>query len=400
MTFRPLPALALSGVLLCAAAAPVAHAAVIGTNTPAQAISAARIDALPAQDREAWKAYLARSEKQNLADRAALAAELKPGQPAPPPPEEGPGGPKAMPLDRDAAWYATPQARHIADVIVSFQTPAGGWSKNQPRTGALRQPGQPYAADNVSKHLGDGDFDTPRDPRWNYVGTLDNDATITELRFLARAAGQAPGAEGEAWRSSFLRGVRYLLAAQFPNGGWPQVWPLEGGYHDAITYNDDAVTEAAELLTDVAKGQGDYAFAPADLRRQAASAADRAVTCVLATQVVVAGKRTIWAQQHDALTLKRGPQLRAGRAVDRGKRRPAALSDEPAQPVADPGGGGARGRRLPGRQRPLQPGLDRRPRHRRRPPPGAQAGSRPAMGPLLRQGHQHSGVRRPRQDHP
>lgn len=303
MLFRPFSALALSALLLCGAA-PLAQAAVIGTNTPAQSISAARIDALPAQDRDAWKDYLARSEQQALADRAALAAELKPGQPPPPPPEEGPGGPKAMPLDRDAAWYATPQARHIADVIVSFQTPAGGWSKNQPRTGALRQPGQPYAADNVSKHLGADDFDTPRDPRWNYVGTLDNDATITELRFLARVAGQAPGAEGEAWRANFLRGVRYLLAAQFPNGGWPQVWPLEGGYHDAITYNDDAVTEAAELLTDVANGQGDYSFAPADLRQRAASAADRAVACVLATQVVVDGQRTIWAQQHDALTLK------------------------------------------------------------------------------------------------
>jgi len=209
-----------------------------------------------------------------------------------------------MSLRHDDAYFATPPARHIADVIVSFQTPAGGWSKNQPRTGALRQPGQPYAPDNVSKYLAAGDFDMPRDPHWNYVGTLDNDATITELRFLARVAGQAPGVQGQGWRDSFLRGVRYLLAAQFPNGGWPQVWPLEGGYHDAITYNDDAVTEAASLLTDVSKGQGDYAFAPTDLRKQAAAAAARAVTCVLATQVVVDGKRTVWAQQHDALTLK------------------------------------------------------------------------------------------------
>ncbi|HWW26046.1 MAG TPA: pectate lyase, partial [Caulobacter sp.] len=75
MTFRLFPALALSAVLLCGAAS-LARAAVIGTNTPAQSISAARIDALPAQDRDAWKAYLARSEQQTLADRAALAAEL------------------------------------------------------------------------------------------------------------------------------------------------------------------------------------------------------------------------------------------------------------------------------------------------------------------------------------
>ena len=301
MRLRALPVtLALSALLLGG----VAQAAVVGTNTPAQAISVARIAALPAKDRTAWTAYLARSEQQRLADHAALAAELKPGQAAPPPPAEGAGGRKAMPLDRDAAWYATLEARHIADVIVSFQTPAGGWSKNQPRDGALRQPGQPYAADNVSKYLAADDFDTPRDPHWNYIGTLDNDATITELRFLARVAGQASGADGETYRKSFLRGIDYLLAAQFPNGGWPQVWPLEGGYHDAITYNDDAVSEAADLLSDVAEGQGDYAFAPALLRQKAASAAQRGVAVILATQVVANGKRTIWAQQHDALTLK------------------------------------------------------------------------------------------------
>ena len=43
------------------------------------------------------------------------------------------------------------------------------------------------------------------------------------------------------FRKSFLHGLDYVFAAQFPNGGWPQVWPLQGGYHDVITINDDAV---------------------------------------------------------------------------------------------------------------------------------------------------------------
>ena len=150
-----------------------------------------------------------------------------------------------MPLDKAAAWYAAGDARHVADVIVSFQTPAGGWSKNQPRDGALRLPGQSYAPDNLSKYPGNEDFDTPRDAHWNYAGTLDNNAAITEMRLLARVASAAPGRVGDSYRVSFLKGVRYLLNAQFPNGGWPQVWPLEGGYHDAITYSDDAVSEAA-----------------------------------------------------------------------------------------------------------------------------------------------------------
>ena len=277
-----------------------AAATIVGTNQPAEPITAARIAALPDAQRAAWQAYLERSEAQRLADRAALAAERKPGLVVPPPPQEDAHS-NSMPLDRDAAWYGTPEARHVADVIVSFQTPAGGWGKNQSRAGALRLPGQSYVPDNISHYLSPGDFDTPRDPTWNYVGTLDNDATTTELRFLALVAAQTPGADGDSYRVSFLRGVRYLLHAQFPNGGWPQVWPLEGGYHDAITYNDDAVTLAAELLTAV--GGGEYGFVPQDVRQQAATAARHALDCILATQVMANGHRTIWGQQHDALTL-------------------------------------------------------------------------------------------------
>jgi PelA/Pel-15E family pectate lyase len=221
----------------------------------------------------------------------------------PPVPAEGGFG-RSMPMDRDPAWYSTPEARHIGDVIVSFQTPGGGWSKNMSRSGAMRLPGQAYATNNLSRNLGPDDFDTPRDPDWNYISTLDNDATSTEIHFLALLSTANPGAAGDAYRASYIRGIRYLLAAQFPNGGWPQVWPLEGGYHDAITFNDNAVTEAAAVLTDAASGTGDYAFAPADLRQQAAAASARALDCILATQIVVHGKRTIWAQQHDALTLE------------------------------------------------------------------------------------------------
>jgi PelA/Pel-15E family pectate lyase len=278
------------------------RSAVIGTSKPAESITAARIAALPAKDRAVWMAYLERSQKQMQIDRATLAAERTAGATKPPIPKEGFSA-RTMPLNRDAAWYGSAEARHIADVIVSFQTPAGGWSKNLDMSGSVRMPGQSYTTDNLSKHPSEDDFDAPKDPHWNYVGTLDNDATNTELHFLALVSGATPGAAGETYRASFLRGIRYLLAAQFPNGGWPQVWPLEGGYHDAITFNDNAVTESAETLTAVAEGAGNYTFVPVDLRRQAAASAGHALECILATQVVVKGRRTVWAQQHDALTL-------------------------------------------------------------------------------------------------
>jgi PelA/Pel-15E family pectate lyase len=289
-------------LLLCLLIAAPVYSAVIGISKPAESITAERIATLPAKDRAAWMAYLERSQKQMQTDRNALAAERTPGAPEPPMPKEGFSA-RTMPLDRDAAWYGTPEARHVADVIVSFQTPAGGWSKNLDMSGAVRAPGQSYTPNNISRYPSTDDFDTPIDPHWNYVGTLDNDATNTELHFLALVSTATPGDAGKAYRASFLRGIRYLLAAQFPNGGWPQVWPLEGGYHDAITFNDNAVTESAETLTAVADGAGNYSFVPADLRRQARAAADHALQCILVTQIVVKGKRTVWAQQHDALTL-------------------------------------------------------------------------------------------------
>lgn len=233
-----------------------------------------------------------------------------------------PLGPSArsMPLDRNAEWYGSVEARHIADVIVSFQTPAGGWGKNMNMAGQVRLPGQSFVPDNSNRLPSPGDLDAPRDASWHYVGTIDNDATTTEMRFLGKVlqAGTSEP-ERERYRESYVRGVRYLLAAQYPNGGWPQVWPLEGGYHDAVTFNDDADDNATELLREIASGKAELRFVPEDLRRRAAVAVKKAIDCILASQFKVSGVRTVWAQQVDMLTL---------RPVAARNYEPAALSSE------------------------------------------------------------------------
>jgi PelA/Pel-15E family pectate lyase len=281
-----------------------ASASVVGTNLPAQSLTAERVAQLPASQRAAWLAYLRRSQTQRQADKAAFQAELKnAGLATPIEPPHG-NSTRGIPLNRDAGWYASAEARNIADIIVSFQTPAGGWGKNLDMSKHSRQPGERYGPDNLSHYLAGGDFDAPAEPDWNYIGTIDNDATTTQLNFLARvitAEGTTPTA---AWRASFLRGIDYLLAAQYPNGGWPQVWPLEGGYHDAITYNDDAMTQVMELMHNIFQGQGNFAFVPADLRPRAAQSFARGLGCVFKTQLSNNGKRTIWAQQYDPLTLE------------------------------------------------------------------------------------------------
>jgi PelA/Pel-15E family pectate lyase len=279
--------------LLAALLSSSVFAAQIGTIPPAQALTAERVAALPAAERAAWADYLARSDAQRAADRAALAAERKglatwPAAPA------GGNGAATMPLDKPADWYASEAALLVARNIVSYQTPAGGWGKNQPRNAAPRAPGQSFVADNSPA----GASDAP----WNFVGTIDNDATITEIRFLARVAAAHPGAAGEAWRRAAQRGVAWLLAAQYPRGGWPQVWPLQGGYHDAITLNDNALVAVAELMGDVARGEAGLDVLPAAQRAEAAAAEARAVQLLLDTQVRVGGKPTLWAQQYDPLT--------------------------------------------------------------------------------------------------
>jgi PelA/Pel-15E family pectate lyase len=275
-----------------------AAAAVIGVNASAPSLSAERVAGLPRASQRPWRDYLARSARQEHADRAVLQAELKAaGLSAPLIPPHGSAA-RSIPLNRPSEWYAGAEARRIADIVVSFQTPAGGWSKNLNLADHPRRPGESFAPDNVSAHLAPGDFDTPRDPQWNYVGTLDNDATTTEIQFLARIEDAAP------YRPAILRGIEYLLAAQFPNGGWPQVWPLEGGYHDAITFNDGAITQTLKLLQDVAESKGGFGFVPSSLRARAAAGVDKGIQCILAAQIRDHGRPTVWAQQHDALTLE------------------------------------------------------------------------------------------------
>lgn len=278
--------------------APSIFAAIIGTNVPSMPLTAARVASLPA-----WKTYFERSQRQRQADQDFLQAELKAhGLSETTLPDETRNA-QGLTLDNSPDWYRGEEARHIADVVVSFQTPAGGWSKNTDYTGEPRKPGEMFGVESGSLYLAPDDFDAPENPHWSYVGTFDNDATTTELFFLAKVISATKEANPN-WRKSFLRGLDYVFAAQYPNGGWPQVWPLQGGYHDDITINDDAMLHALELAHDAAEGRNEYSFVPRRYRARAAASFKRGMDCLLAAQIVVNGKRTVWCQQNDAITLQ------------------------------------------------------------------------------------------------
>lgn len=278
-------------------------AAIIGTNSAALPLTQARILALPQNDRAAWLDYLARSEQQSRTDRKSLWNEFRRDKTTAPIAPPAARGTKGIILDKSPDWYRSSEACQTADSIVSFQTPAGGWSKNLDMTRHRREPGELFAQGNLNKFSNPDDLDRPHDPNWNYVGTYDNGATTTQLRYLAKVATALGATNSAAYQKSFSHGLEYIFASQYPNGGWPQVWPLQGGYHDAITFNDGAMTSILELLSEVVAAKPDFAFVSKAERQRAAESLQRGLACVFATQVVAHGQRTAWCQQYDELTL-------------------------------------------------------------------------------------------------
>lgn len=173
---------------------------------------------------------------------------------------------------------ATAPAATELQYLLDHQTPAGGWPKNTDFT-------QP------PKHA-----PTDRD------ATIDNGATTTPLRRLA-AVISASDSPDPRHLAAFDRGVDYLLAAQYENGGWPQFFPLRKGYYSHITYNDDAMVRTLELLRDVARGEPPFAFTAPGRRARAAAAVEKGVDCILRTQIRQNGALTVWCAQHDEKTL-------------------------------------------------------------------------------------------------
>jgi pectate lyase len=176
-------------------------------------------------------------------------------------------------LKKSDDWFAGDEAKRIAANILSYQSDLGGWPKNVDTAAA------PYRGD-----------------RKDLKPTFDNDATTDELRFLAR---RYRAARDEGCRRAFEKGLDYILAAQYPSGGWPQFHPPpERTYHRHITFNDNAMVRLMEFLREVYSSD-DYAFAGDERRQAACRAFDRGVACILKCQVKVDGKLTAWCAQHD-----------------------------------------------------------------------------------------------------
>ena len=207
-------------------------------------------------------------------------------------------------LKQKSEWYAGAEALRIADKLLLYQRSSGGWPKNI----------------DMAKPLGDSQRANVLRQKNKNDSTIDNNATFAQLSFLARVYNAQ---KHERHRESFLNGLDYLLKAQYANGGWPQFYPDLSGYYKHITFNDGAMIGVMKLLRDVAARKAAYAFVDDARRERAAAAVEKGIACILKTQILVNGVRTVWCAQHDEVTLAPAParkyevvSLSGGESVD------------------------------------------------------------------------------------
>ena len=134
------------------------------------------------------------------------------------------------------------------------------------------------------------------------LATIDNNATIQEMRLLAVRYKETTNSNYKAtFKTSFNKALNFILTMQRSTGGLPQVWPKRGNYSDHVTLNDNAMVRAMVTMMDIANRTSPFDSDIIDdaTRNKMKSALDKAVDYLLKAQIVNNGNLTVWCAQHD-----------------------------------------------------------------------------------------------------
>jgi PelA/Pel-15E family pectate lyase len=153
----------------------------------------------------------------------------------------------------DAYYYEA--AREVASGLIGAQHPAGGWN---------------YLYDFAGVPSTQNWYDTIGKNGWrleefhHYYGnaTFDDAGTSEASQFLLRLYLEKRDPQV---RAALDKALAFVLDSQYPNGGWPQRFPLakDGGLHGRpdytgyITFNDDVAGENIKFLLMVYQTLGD-----------------------------------------------------------------------------------------------------------------------------------------------
>lgn len=194
---------------------------------------------------------------------------------------------KSITENNDETWFASEEAKKIAENVLLYQRDIGGWPKNI----------------EIQNELTEKEKQILKSLKSDPTGcTIDNGATCQEMLFLSKIYRSNPE---ERYKIAFLKGIVYLIAAQHKNGGWPQFYPLKDGYYSHITYNDHAMVNALKLLCEVKNKSNYYSVkVPDEIVKMAETSFNKGIDCILKTQYRQNGQLTAWCAQHDSQTLQ------------------------------------------------------------------------------------------------
>jgi len=181
--------------------------------------------------------------------------------------------------------YKESEITKIADNILLYQRNNGGWPKNYDMQAIL-----------TSKQV-----DSLVKTKNILHTTFDNSTTYTHIEYLAQVYSVS---KVEKYKEACLKGINFVLSAQYQNGGWPQYYPLENNYSRRITFNDGAYFGVIELLKKIIDNDPDFLFVGDKVRKEATIAYEKGLDCILKCQIVDNGRLTAWCQQYDEVTLK------------------------------------------------------------------------------------------------
>jgi len=181
--------------------------------------------------------------------------------------------------------YQVSNIRNIADNILLYQQPNGGWPKNYDMLAILTDKQKEILLQHKdSTHT-----------------TFDNGATYTQIEYLAKAYTLL---HDKKYENAVLNGLNFIFESQYENGGWPQFYPDVSGYRKYITFNDGAMIGVMSVLQHIIQDKPYYSFLQNEWQQKAERAYKKGIDCILKCQIVENGIPTVWCQQHDNHTLQ------------------------------------------------------------------------------------------------
>ncbi|MFA9455381.1 pectate lyase [Halalkalibacter sp. AB-rgal2] len=181
-----------------------------------------------------------------------------------------------------------------ANNLITWQMEHGGWTKNFPHIYTREWDGVESRSEWVSNGV--------------ELGTIDNDATINEIRTVAAAYNMTGDPR---FKESVDQGFEFLFKLQYPSGGIRQVYPQRGAdesssvwYSNYVTFNDAAMTNVLELFDEVVNREEPFHtdVVNDEFIQEMESSIELALDYILKAQIEVDGQLTAWGQQHDPVT--------------------------------------------------------------------------------------------------